>query len=374
MNIQMIDNDWYIIRDVENLDSPALVVYPQRVKQNISMLISIIDDVARLRPHVKTYKNKNVTLLMLEAGISKFKCATIAEAEMLAMCNAPDILLAYQPVGPKLTRFIQLILSYPNTNFSCLVDNVPAATEISDAAIANKIQIPVFIDLNIGQNRTGISPQNALQLYVDCDILPGAIPVGLHAYDGHLHDEDFEVRTERCSTCFEPVTKLQSDLEQIGYPEPIIIAGGSPTFPIHAKRKAIECSPGTFVYWDRGYQTILKEQPFLTAVLVICRIISLPDETKICLDLGHKSVSAENEIGKRVYFLNAPELVMISQSEEHLVADAGKDHKYKIGDVLYGLPYHVCPTVALYERIITIEKNKVIGEWKNIARDRKIII
>ncbi len=113
----------------------------------------------------------------------------------------------------------------------------------------------------------------------------------------------------------------------------------------------------------------------MTAALVVLRrVISLPDETKICLDLGHKSIAAENEIGKAVYFLNAPELVMMGQSEEHLVVEAGKGHKYKVGDVLYGLPYHICPTVALYERAITIENNKTSGEWKNIARDRKITV
>ena len=72
------------------------------------MVKSMIDNVNRLRPHVKTYKNKEVTLMLLNAGISKFKCATIAEAEMLALCKAPDVLLAYQPVGPKLDRFVKL--------------------------------------------------------------------------------------------------------------------------------------------------------------------------------------------------------------------------------------------------------------------------
>jgi D-serine deaminase-like pyridoxal phosphate-dependent protein len=364
-----------LIDNIENLDSPVLVVFPERVKQNIATLKGMIDDVSRLRPHAKTYKNCQVTLLMLEAGITKFKCATIAEAEMLAMCNAPDVLVAYQPVGPKLKRFIQLILSYPKTTFSCLTDNLTAATEISDAAVKNKIQISVYIDLNVGQGRTGILPDNdAVQLYIDCDVLPGVIPMGLHAYDGHLHDADFQARVKRCDECYEPVAKLQAELKEIGYPEPVIVAGGSPTFPIHAKRPSIECSPGTFIYWDKGYQTILSEQPFLPAVMVICRVISLPGETTICLDLGHKSVSAENEISKRVYFLNAPELVMKGQSEEHLVADAGLGHKYKIGDVLYGLPWHVCPTVALYERVITIEENRTVSEWKNIARDRKITI
>jgi D-serine deaminase-like pyridoxal phosphate-dependent protein len=368
-------NDWYSINDVENLDTPALVVYPDRIKQNIGLLKSMIEDVSRLRPHAKTFKSKEVALLMLKAGIRKFKCATIAEAEMLALCKAPDVLLAYQPIGPKLKRFVKLMLTYPETKFACLVDNISAAVEISAAAVKNKIVIKVYIDLNIGQNRSGIAPgKQALQLYVDCDLLPGIKPEGLHAYDGHLHDADLGIRTEECNKCFVPVSKLQADLVHLGYHEPVIVAGGSPTFPIHAKREKIECSPGTFVYWDKGYQTMLTEQPFSTAALIVSRIISLPDETKLCLDLGHKSIAAENELNKRVYFINAPELVMIGQSEEHLVVDAGKGHTYKVGDVFYGLPYHICPTIALYERVITIENNKTNGEWKNIARDRKITI
>jgi D-serine deaminase-like pyridoxal phosphate-dependent protein len=367
--------DWFQINSVDELDTPALVVYPDRVKTNIEAAKRMIGDVSRLRPHVKTYKNKEVTQLMFDAGIKKFKCATIAEAEMLAMCEAPDVLLAYQPGGPKLKRFAKLITSYPNTRFSCLLDNMVSAIEISDVAVNNKIQLPVYIDLNVGQDRTGITPgEKSLQLYADCGRLPGIKPIGLHAYDGHLHDADIDILTKKCNVGFEQVAKLKAEIIKKGFPEPVIIAGGSPTFPVHAKRGNVECSPGTFVYWDRGYQLIAKEQPFVPAALVVSRVISLPSETKICLDLGHKSVAAENELQRRVYFLNAPELVMISQSEEHLVANAGQGHAYKVGDVLYGLPYHICPTVALYERAITIENNQTIGEWKNIARDRKILI
>ncbi|WP_428331267.1 D-TA family PLP-dependent enzyme [Mucilaginibacter sp.] len=371
----MAERDWYLINDIDSLDTPALVVYPDRVKQNIIMLIGMIDNAERLRPHVKTFKSKEAALLMMAAGITKFKCATIAEAEMLGMCHATDVLLAYQPVGPKLKRFIKLIKAYPDTHFSCLIDNAFAAGEISVSAIGNNMQITVYLDLNIGQNRTGIKPdETALQLYKDCVKLPSIIPVGLHAYDGHIHNPDFEMRKTECDEGFEPVLKLQSAIKEEGFPEPIIIAGGSPTFPIHAKRKAIECSPGTFVYWDKGYETMLSEQPFLPAALVVTRVISKPDETLICLDLGHKSIAAEKELGSRVYFINAPDLIPVSQSEEHLVMDAGKDHSYKVGDVLFGMPYHVCPTVALYERAITIENEHISGEWKNIARDRKITI
>lgn len=368
-------HNWYTIDDVEKLDTPTLLVYPDRVKANIDLLKTMIDDAKRLRPHVKTYKNKEVTLLLLHAGINKFKCATIAEAELLAICKAPDVLLAYQPVGPKLYRFIKLIHAYPATKFSCLVDNAFAAKEISDAATRYNVNIDVYLDLNVGMNRTGIPAGfEALQLYMDCAVLPRLNPVGLHAYDGHIHDVDMKTRTERCNKSFAPVLKLQQDLKQKGYPEPIIIAGGSPTFPIHAQRKNIECSPGTFVYWDKGYQLGMPEQPFLPAALVISRVISLPGDTKVCLDVGHKSVSAENELSKRIYFLNAPELVPTGQSEEHLVVDAGKGHSYHIGDILYGIPHHICPTVALYERAYVVENNVLEGEWLNTARDRKITI
>ncbi len=156
-----------------------------------------------------------------------------------------------------------------------------------------------------------------------------------------------------------------------GLPEPVIIAGGSPTFPIHAKRNSIECSPGTFVYWDAGYQQGLTDQAFLPAALVISRVISHPGENLICTDLGHKSVAAEKDLNHRVLFINAPELKFIGQSEEHLVAETDKQHHYKTGDVLYGLPFHICPTCALYERAFVVEKGKLTGKWKIIARERK---
>ena len=188
---------WFQINNIDKLDTPALVVYPERIKQNIE---TAKDDGWRcgpLRPHVKTYKNKEVTFLMMQAGINKFKCATISEAEMLGICQAPDVLLAYQPVGPKLSRFIQLILSYPATKFSCLVDNIESAGDISNVAVLSHCCINVYIDLNVGMGRTGIEPGNgALQLYLACDKLPGVKPVGLHAYDGHIHDADFNLRTK----------------------------------------------------------------------------------------------------------------------------------------------------------------------------------
>jgi D-threonine aldolase len=166
--------NWYEINSINELDSPALVVFPDRVKHNIHLAIEMIGDVSRLRPHIKTNKSKEVSQLMLEAGITKFKCATIAEAEMLAQCNAPDVLLAYQPLGPKLNRFISLIKKYPATKFSCLTDNTDAANEQSAAFVKNNLSVPVYFDLNVGMNRTGISPdEKAIELYNHVTTLKG---------------------------------------------------------------------------------------------------------------------------------------------------------------------------------------------------------
>lgn len=366
---------WYTIADADQLDTPALVVYPDRVKYNIDLAKTFIDDVARLRPHVKTHKSPQVTNLMLQAGITKFKCATIAEAEMLGICNAPDVLLAYQPNHAKLLRFIQLLSKYPETRFSCLIDNLETANAIAHQAISNGITIDVFLDLNVGMNRTGIVPgDGAFELYKICSGIPGIHLSGLHAYDGHIHDADITARMESADSAMLPVFKLSHSITQAGYNQPVIIAGSSPTYPILAGDKRLECSPGTFVYWDRGYQLAFEEQGFRTAALVLARIISLPDDSKICIDVGHKSVSAENELSKRIHFLNAPELVFVSQSEEHLVAEAGAGHSYKTGNILYGLPYHICPTIALYERAFSIEDKSVTSEWLNLSRDRKITI
>lgn len=190
-------NDWYRIKNIEDLDTPALVVYPDRVKQNIALAITMAGSVDRLRPHVKTHKSKEVTQLLLNAGVTKFKCATIAEAEMLGMVQAPDVLLAYQPVGPKIKRFIELIMTYPQTDFSCLVDSEAIVVELDQAANAAGISIPVYIDVNVGMNRTGILPEKATALYARIAPLQHLTIRGLHAYDGHIHDASFEVRKNK---------------------------------------------------------------------------------------------------------------------------------------------------------------------------------
>ncbi|MBC7759544.1 MAG: D-TA family PLP-dependent enzyme, partial [Phormidesmis sp. FL-bin-119] len=153
---------------------------------------------------------------------------------------------------------------------------------------------------------------------------------------------------------------------------PLLVAGGTPTFLIHSKKENVECSPGTFVFWDKGYQDSLPEQDFQHAALILARVVSLPDENKICIDLGYKAIASENELLNRVYFLNHPTLKPSGQSEEHMVISVDNAHRFKLGDALYALPVHICPTVALYEKVFVVEDAESNFTWNVIARDRMI--
>jgi D-serine deaminase-like pyridoxal phosphate-dependent protein len=355
------------------IDSPALLVFPSLVKKNIAEMIRMAGDVNRLRPHIKTHKTAEGIRLMMDAGISKFKCATIAEAELLAMTGAKDVLLAHQPVGPKIERLQQLTIQFPHTQFSTITDHLDAAKQLGEVFAKHSQSIGVYIDINVGMNRTGIAPDaSALELYEALIQLNGIHFMGLHVYDGQHRQADPAAREKACDETFQAVYGLMDLMESKGYSRPFIIAGGSPSFSIHAKKTDRDCSPGTNIFWDHGYGLICPEQDFTPAVHILTRVISLPATNRICLDLGHKAVASENELAKRVYFPDHPELKAVGQSEEHLVMELAPGHGFKPGDTLIGIPYHICPTVALHETLIAIEGDNIVGEWKVEARKRKI--
>jgi D-threonine aldolase len=349
-----------------------LLIHKERVKINIAKTIAFVQSKNQLRPHVKTHKMKEITEMMMEAGIQKFKCATIAEAEMLGMAKAKDVLLAYPVLGAKIARFQKLKNAFLETNFSCIIDNFQGAKQLSDSFLNNPIN--VYIDVNVGMNRTGIPVENALNLFKKCLQLIGINIVGLHGYDGHIHVTDLIIRKSKANMVFEKLCFIQNQIENFSGNKFKIIVGGTPTFSLHAlAHEEVEVSPGTFIFWDEGYGKKMPDFDFLPAGIIATRVISIINKTTLCLDLGHKSIAAENPL-PRIKFLNVDDAKQISQNEEHLIIEVADTEKYTLGDVWYGVPVHICPTVAMYEEVQIVENNEVKNQWKVIARDRKITI
>ena len=365
---------WFKITNSSEIPSPALLVYPGRIKSNIQIMIEMAGNVSRLRPHVKTYKMAGIIRLQMDQGINKFKCATISEAEMTAECGVKDILIAIQQVGPNLKRLFQLMLKYPDAKISCIADCEKVINELSQLAVETGMKTNVWLDINNGMNRTGIPPgEEAIRLIKKITGVPGLKAEGLHVYDGHIHEKDLSKRKKICDELFIPVEKLLDELKLSGIKDLKIVAGGTPTFPVHALRKDVDCSPGTILLWDYGYATSFPDMKFLYAAVLLNRVISKPADDLICIDLGYKAVASEMQ-QPRITILNLDNYSIIGQSEEHMVIRTKNAGNLNIGDELYSVPWHICPTVDRYENVSVVNNNKVTGQWNVVARKRKISI
>jgi D-serine deaminase-like pyridoxal phosphate-dependent protein len=368
------DDRWYEISNVDEIPSPALAFYPERIEENIRRMIRMAGGAERLRPHVKTHKTAEIVRLQLKHGISRFKCSTIAEAEMTAASGAPDVLLAMQPVGPAIARFFALKRKFPGTSLSAIVDSEEVVEQIAKAAASSGLDACLWLDVNSGMNRTGIPPgPEAMRLYRLIHETKGLSVSGLHVYDGHIHESDPAARTKICNDEFAPVQAMIGEIRKAGVPVPSVVAGGSPTFPVHVRRPGVELSPGTPLLWDAGYGAAYQDLDFLVAAVLVGRIVSKPTPGKVCLDLGTKALASEMP-QPRVSLLGISGYRIVGHNEEHLVIELPDAGRCRPGDVVYGVPIHVCPTVARYESASVVERGRCTGEWQIASRNRRITI
>ena len=365
---------WYSVENEAQIASPALLIFCERVEENLRRMVSMAGGPERLRPHVKTHKIAALVGMHLALGITKYKCATIAEAEMTAAEGAPDVLLAFPPIGPAVDRLIELKRRFPATHFSTVADSEEAISALGKAAQDAGVVLEVLLDLDCGMGRTGVAPgSEAVRLYTLVQSTPGLQAGGLHAYDGHIHAADPAARAAQCDAAFAPVLALREQLVALGLPVPRLVAGGTPTFPIHARHADRELSPGTCVLWDFGYGDKFADLPFAPAAVLLTRVVSKPGGDRLCLDLGHKAVASENP-HPRVRLLELPDAEPAVHSEEHLVVATPQAGEFPVGACLHGIPRHVCPTVALHSEAWVVEQGSARESWPIVARARRITV
>jgi D-threonine aldolase len=364
----------YSLRDASELLSPGLLIYRSLVRQNLQTMIAIARGAERVRPHVKTHKMADIIRLEESMGVRKHKCATLAEAEMVAAAGGADVLLSYPLIGPNLKRFANLVRGYRNTVFRATVDHPDSARALSEAVAGLDRPVPVLVDLDIGMGRTGIEPGDAAaELYALVDRLPNVVADGLHGYDGQIHETNLAERRKQTEEGLERALALRDRLIKRGQDVPRIVLGGTPTFPIHAELDVpgVECSPGTIVLHDQGYSTRYPDLPFQPAALLLTRVVSRPRPGRLCLDLGHKAVAAD-PAGPRARLVDIDDAKPVMHSEEHLVIETAHADKFPIGTPLLAIPTHICPTVALHRRVDVIEDGELVARWDVTARDRVV--
>ncbi len=370
-----MNRPWFEVDEVENLESPALLIYKERVEANIDLMLRMANgNPNRLRPHVKTHKMGELVKWQVERGLTQFKCSTITEAEMLGEIGVEHVLLAYPMIGPNIRRFLRLTQQFSSTRFACIVDNNDSATMLAEEANRAGLSVEVLLDIDCGMHRTGVSPDRAaLELYRRLASTPGLVAGGIHCYDGQINQSDKSEREVACRAAFELVWKLVEAIQIAELPLPRIVVGGTPSFPIHLKDPRLELSPGPPLLWDFGYGDRFPDTPFVPAAVLLSRVISRPRPGVVCTDLGYKAVASEAP-HPRVKFLNLVEAEPTMHSEEHLVLKVPIGSEPPVGTVLYGIPRHVCPSVALYDEAVQIQARKAVGRIKVSARGRHLTI
>jgi D-serine deaminase-like pyridoxal phosphate-dependent protein len=307
---------------------------------------------------------------MVEMGINKIKCATLAEAEMAAQAGIDDILIAYQLTPVQIPRLIMLIEKWGDkSRFSVLLDNILSTQHLLEGLRGLKKNRPgIYLDLNIGQNRCGNSARELKTLIplIQQEKNP-LILRGLHAYDGHIHDSELSLRKEKAQDCVELIHKALTLLNWENDHMKEVIVGGSPAFQIYGETTEWDLSPGTIALWDYHYAQAYPDLPFEPAALLMGRIISTPVAGQVTADLGTKALSCDGPI-PGVVINEKLNLTHKSQSEEHWILKSS--HEPRVGEKIFALPYHICPTVALYDEACAFEDG-LITSWP-IIRSRKM--
>lgn len=364
------------VSHLENVSSPALLVWPEQVQANIDHMVKLCGGAQRLRPHVKTHKMDAVVRLQMTAGITRFKASTIAELDMCLAAGVRDVLLAYPVVGPNRDRLVKLARSYPDARMAFIADSTIDFPAISTLCIAANVELGVFVDWDCGMTRTGTSSvSKALELAKTASTTSGLHFAGVHVYDGHIRHSKVPSRRGEWSAAMASVEVVLDSLAEHGIAVGEVVGGGSPTFGFHAGDRGWHCSPGTVLFWDHGYGSAFPDLPFETAAMVLTRIVSKPGTNRLCLDLGHKAIASEGPLDGRVHLPGLESARVVGHSEEHLVLEIAEKESYAVGDTLLGVPHHICPTVALHEEAILVRDGAVTGEsWKVTARNRKLTV
>lgn len=360
--------------EVDQTPSPALILDAAQVERNIDLMIRMAGRADRLRPHCKTHKMAAVARLELAAGVTRHKAATLAEVEMLAREGARDILLAYHLVGPAIGQALSLINAYPHLQLSLLVDDLDVAAVLSEAAKAKGRTFDLLADLDIGQHRTGVAPTKWRDFCQSVATLPGVRLKGLHLYDGHNQAPSRADRQAEVDRIWGDVAKLLSELSPSGIEIDEITAGGTGSFPCWASidDPRIILSPGTVVFYDAGYGLKYADLEFRPAAWIFSRVVSRPAEGRITLDAGCKAVSGDPPLEKRAYLPELADAKIVAQNEEHLVIETSDAKKLAPGSVVWLIPGHVCPTVALHRSALVVRDGRIVDEWSVSARDRAL--
>jgi D-serine deaminase-like pyridoxal phosphate-dependent protein len=364
------------VAEAERVLTPVLLIDRDRVQHNIATTLHLLGgDTNRWRPHVKTAKLGYIMRMLVDAGVQQFKCATSLELSVACQAGAQDVLVAYPLIGANAARVRQIVEQHRSVAISVLVENE------SQVAQWRGTSVSLFVDVNPGMNRTGVPEDHADDiLRLSQSIVSSRLRFrGLHYYDGHLSKYGIAERCKQAHLGYGRLMHIVDTLATHAIEVTEVITAGTPAFPCSLSFTRFSntsfvhrVSPGTVVYCDTTSLTQLPpEYGYLPAAVIMTRVVSHPAPGMITCDAGHKTVSADAGVPTCVV-LGHPALEPLAPSEEHLpmrVADGTLVPA--IGELLFLVPRHVCPTVNNFDDAVIVSGGNLIKVEPVSARGRE---
>jgi len=354
----------YRVPGIGDILTPALVLYPEAVESNIERTVQLLGgDAERWRPHIKTAKLGRTLRMLLDRGVRNFKCATTLEMLVACQNGAADVLFAYPAMGANARRARDIAQQFPDVKLSVLAENEQQIEQWRGSDVG------IFLDINPGMNRTGIEQSQRDKVVALARAVAAASLEfrGLHYYDGQYGGVSESERAKATHQGYDRLLEIVSQLELSGIRVPEVITAGTPTFPCSLSYEGFRggsfvhrVSPGTIVYCDAtSLEQLPAEYGYRLAVLVLTRVVSVPRPGVVTCDGGHKAVSADAGVPTCVV-VGHSELTPLGPSEEHLPL-AVKDGAAvpQVGEALYLLPRHVCPTVNNFDVALLVRDGKI---------------
>jgi D-serine deaminase-like pyridoxal phosphate-dependent protein len=367
----------YRIADLEEVRTPALAIYPEIVDSNIAVTLRLLGgDANRWRPHVKTAKLAFSMHRLVERGIANFKCSTSLELITACEAGARDVLLAYPVVGANARRVREISERFGSVRISTLVESERQLKVWAGSSVG------IFIDVNPGMDRTGIEQDRVgeivrLALAIEA---AGLIFRGVHYYDGHLSNLALPERESLAHRGYDQLMDIVAALSAERVKVAEVITAGTPALPCTLSYSRFNdgpfihrASPGTVVYGDcSSLAQLPTDYGYRPAAVVVSTVVSHPAGRLLTCDAGHKSVSADAG-APTCAVIGRPDLLPLNPSEEHLPIEvAAGSAMPAVGEALYLVPRHVCPTVNNFDHALLVSGGRIIRVELVTARGREV--
>ena len=352
------------------LDTPSLLIDQQRLTKNLEQMQRYADENgAALRPHTKTHKCPELAKMQLQAGACGIAVAKAGEAEVMAENGISDIFIANEIVGAqKLRRIAGLAKRGVKISFG--VDTPCQVTDAEQAFAEEHVSVPVLIEIEIGENRSGIIEEADFLALLDTIKRCSHVHFGgIFSHDGNTYGAADREVLERLSEDAQKRTLHFADLAaEHGMPCKTVSYGATPTFMNHVKilPGITELRPGTYALMDasQGHAIGTLEK---CAATVLASVISKPTDTRTILDVGAKGLTMQSRTegicatpGKGTIYGREDVHIEKVFDEHAILNDKAFHDAVQVGDKVRIIPVHICPVCNLYETAYLISGDEVI--------------